>query len=84
MVKVAPEASTNLVFPGIDNDPVVKVSSPFIWKVPLFVIEPPLSSNSYPAKAKIADALIVRVPEELRSNLSPKLTAPLVFEIVAL
>ena len=80
---MAPEASTILVFPGIDKFVVVNVSSPFIWKVPLLVIVPPLSSNSNPANAKIAPEFIVNVPELSNSNLSPKLTASACrFEIV--
>ena len=71
------------MFPGIERAPVVKVSSPFIWKVPLLVIVLPLSSNSYPANAKTAEEFMVSVPE-LNSNLSAILTAELVLEIVTL
>ena len=74
-VKVAPEASIILVFPPeIESEPEVNVSSPCIWKVPLFEIVQPLSSNSYPANAKVAEPSIVKVPEELISSLSAILT----------
>jgi hypothetical protein len=72
------------VKPGILRLAVEKVSSPWISKVPLFVIVPPLSSNSKPAVAKVALASIVSVPLALNSNLSAILTVAVVLLTVAL
>ena len=83
-VSIQPAGSTTFVLPGILRIPVVNVSSPWISNVPLFVIVPPLSSNSKPSVAKVALLSIVSVPLASNSNLSAMLTVAVVLLTSAL